>query len=103
MVDARSITLSTESYGAFRFALRQTVIWTYLIAAEWGSHYLFGGSWVIDLMVIVMMVMAGILVGIRKTGWSVETTPTELKRWVNAGMPPDFASWRAGNDANPVN
>jgi hypothetical protein len=79
--------------GIFRVALRHAILWSYLVGAEFASHYLFGGSWVIDLMILVIM-CAFVTVGIRKeVGLSVKMTKPEIKLWVASGMPGDIKEW----------
>lgn len=94
MADIKTITIYTKPPGSFRIAIRQTIIWGFLIGAEFLSHRLVGGSWVIDLMVLAGAV--GLIINMvgRSWGWSAEMTPGEIRLWVAAGMPQDVKRWK---------
>ncbi len=95
MADVKSINISTKQTGVVVMALRHTVIWTFLVGAEAGSHLWFGGSWVIDMMIITALVLFVINMATKASGMAVEMTPAEIRLWVAAGMPDDIKDWRA--------
>ena len=94
MSDVKTIDIYTKPSSTWRIMLRHIVIWCYLVGAEAVSHIWFGGSWVIDSMVLiglVALVSGGIM---REAGMRVEMTTAEIRLWVAAGMPLDIKQWR---------
>ena len=68
-------------------ATRTVFSFVVLIGAEGASHWLFGGSWVIDLIILVAI---GTYIADRVTkanGWSADMAPEEIRDWVADGMP----------------
>lgn len=94
MANAVSISIETKPPGTIKLAIRQIITWTCLVAAEGISHVWFGGSWVIDIMVIGIFFLTLYAVVARQSGMSVKMTPDEVRRWVMAGMPGDVKQWR---------
>lgn len=95
MADANSINISTREDGSnLKLIGRHAIIWTFLVGAEAASHLLFGGSWVIDMMVIVALIAWCAAQVSKQTGLSVQMTRPELREWVAAGMPSDIKQWR---------
>lgn len=102
MAEVRTINVYTNGPKLLTITARQTVIWVYLICAEAVSHLWFGGSWVIDLIVLVGLVMVATNSVMRQTGYSAEMTSAELRLWVAAGTPLDVKEWQAQRKLHEV-
>jgi len=94
MADVKTIGVSTKQTGVVTMFFRHVVIWGFLVGAEAGSHLWFGGSWVIDMMILTALVLFVINMATKKSGMAVEMTPAEIRLWVAAGMPNDIKEWR---------
>ncbi len=95
MMDVSTIRVDPDpNPSTFRLAIRHTMIWGYLIGAEASSHLLFGGSWVIDVMVLTSTIMWIVGKAFKESGSTVAMSPAEIRRWVTAGMPRDIKHWR---------
>lgn len=96
MAEVKKITVVTAPLApAWRMFVRHAMLWTFLVGAEGASHTWFGGSWVVDFLVMAMLVMWVSSRVAADCGSAVEMTTSELRDWVQAGMPPDVRSWRA--------
>jgi hypothetical protein len=94
MVETKTIDVNFKQWGALRLALHNAIVWGYLVGAEGVSHVWFGGSWVVDAMIIVALISILITTTAKKTGASVRLTPAEIRLWVAAGMPGDIKAWQ---------
>lgn len=95
MSEVRTIqVVTTKPTSTPMMIVRQFVLWAYLIGAEAVSHIWFGGSWVVDIMVIVLMFVYGYGKYSTGQGFSVEMTSADIKKWVADGMPPDIKEWK---------
>lgn len=88
--------------GAVRLAARQVVVWSPMVIVEGASHAWFGGSWVIDVIVLVMFFMMLATNKILKAGLGVDVTKQQLRDWIADGMPDDLAGWKRAEEARPV-
>jgi hypothetical protein len=79
---------------SLRIFINHAIFWGYLVFAETASHLLIGGSWVIDIMILVSLSLfvAGVIS--KSVGAMVTMSPDEIRRWVDSGMPRDIKSWR---------
>lgn len=94
MADVKTISISTKQPGSLSVILRHAFIWSFLVGAEAASHLLFGGSWVIDVMILTALILLIAHQASNQSGMSVAMTPAEVRLWVAAGMPNDIKSWR---------
>ena len=102
MAEVKSISIDTKPPGTFRIAARHAIIWSYLIGTEAASHLWFGGSWVVDLMIVTMLVLFVIQFAMKSGGYTVSMTKSEIRLWVHAGMPDDVKAWRANRKLTEV-
>lgn len=103
MAEVKTINVdSSPREGTIRVAWRHAVIWTYLVGAEGVSHLWFGGSWVIDMMILTGLI-AMIFGQVSKfAGTRVSMTPAEIRLWVAAGMPLDVKTWKESRKLHEV-
>jgi len=98
MAEVKTITVWTDSQikrpGTIVGAAKQVVFWGCLVGAEAASHLLFGGSWVVDVIVLAaaMLVVAD-RIG-RLSGFKFDMSQNEIKRWAADGAPLDVKAWR---------
>lgn len=103
MADVKIIKVDTQQgWGTIRVAWHHTVIWTYLVGAEGISHIWFGGSWVIDMMIIAGLFTIGAGQIAKSSGTTVSLTLPEIRLWVAAGMPLDVKAWKDARKLHEV-
>lgn len=102
MADVTQIKIVTKMPGNIALFVRQALIWGYLVGAEAASHLLFGGSWIIDLMVLASLILIVTKHATQTAGMAPSMTKAEIRLWVAAGMPNDIAAWRAGSKVSVV-
>jgi hypothetical protein len=90
----RVITNFDKPTGSVRLFFNQLMFWGFLVGAEGGSRMWFGGSWVIDVMVVTLVIMAAIAMSTKTLQIEAKMTTAEIRRWVAAGMPLDIKEWR---------
>lgn len=96
MAETKSINVSTmKPAGNIKLIFRHCMLWGFLVGAEAAAHLLFGGSWVIDIIVLTVVALFVVSQVSKSAGFSVEMTKAELRLWVAAGMPDDIKQWRA--------
>jgi hypothetical protein len=95
MSEVRMIRLiQHEPTSSVRLFFNQLMFWGFLVGTEGFSRMWFGGSWVVDVMLIVVVIVWGITMSVRATGVEVNMTTAEIRRWVAAGTPRDVKEWR---------
>lgn len=82
-----------------RQMLMPILFWGSLLGAEWFTRWAFGGSFLVDCIVLIGIIAGLSMLGIAKSGLSVAMDRRELKRWVDDGMPRDVQAWRASKKA----
>jgi hypothetical protein len=95
----RMIANSGKSIGPVRSLWNNVVFWTFLVGAEGISRMWFGGSWVIDVMIVTVVAVWATTTSVRSAQVEVNMTPAEIRRWVAAGMPLEIKEWRASEKA----
>lgn len=70
------------------------MFWATLIAAAGTSRLLFGGSWVIDVLILVITLVVVVMLAREMSGYSVDLTNEQIAAWVAAGQPDDIKAWR---------
>lgn len=101
MAETLLISVDEKPIGIPRFFFRHTIVWSYLVGAEGISHLWFGGSWVVDLMIVFGM-CAIFARWVSRDNLSVKMTRAEVRLWVAAGMPKDIKEWRANRALKEV-
>lgn len=84
----------TKPVSTFTFVFRQAVVWSFMVASEAAAHLWFGGSWVIDIMILVVLGLLITNYARRGIESLCPMTKPELRLWVAAGMPDDVKAWR---------
>lgn len=102
MNTTQEITVITKPRGNVWLFTKQFIIWSYLVLAEGVAHWWFGGSWIIDLMVLISLVGILSLKVLGMTGRGVVMTKDEIRAWVQSGMPDNVVEWRASERAVEV-
>jgi len=98
MGDVETIRVDADTSGrtgAIKAAIKQAIFWSYLVCAEAVSHLWFGGSWIIDLIILIFLFIFALSRIEKFSGSTVCMTRDELRMWVAAGMPSDVKEWRA--------
>jgi hypothetical protein len=98
----RVITNEEKPTGMVTQFIRQAMFWSFLVGAEGGSRMWFGGSWVVDVMIVALVITWMITMIVRSTQVEVRMTPSEIRRWVGAGMPLQVKEWRASEKTRLV-
>lgn len=93
MTDTKLDTI-TIIYNQRTSIVRRTLPWIYLVGSEGISHWWFGGSWVIDLLVLVGLIVILHNMFQESAGAKVNMTVAEIQRWAAHGCPLDIAMWR---------
>jgi hypothetical protein len=97
MAEVKTITVWTDMIkrpGIVSIGARQIVFWSCLVGAEAASHLLFGGSFVIDIIIIAIVAMVSVSQIQKMSGYRFDMTQDEIKRWAADGAPLDILAWR---------
>ncbi len=88
------ITVIAKPVPWWRHQLATAIGWGQLVGVIGLSHWWFGGSWIIDIMALVIMVTTIVNIMKNAGGAVVTMTHAEIRQWVTAGMPDDVNEWR---------
>jgi hypothetical protein len=93
----RVIIRVVKKDAARHFHLNYSATWGYLVVAEAVSHAWFGGSWIIDLMIVIGMF--GLVRTLYHPEENIVMSHSDVRAWVKAGMPDDIMEWRRSENA----
>lgn len=102
MAEVKTITVWTENQmkakrpGIIIGTIKQVVFWSCLVGAEAASHLIFGGSWVVDIIVLSAVLLLVADKVSKLGGFKFDMTQDEIKRWAADGAPFDVQAWRKG-------
>ncbi|SEG64355.1 hypothetical protein [Bosea lathyri] len=93
MPDTKTISTQMPGSKTARW-LRFVAFWIVIVAAFGFSKQWFGGSWVIDLIVLLLVALTTTS-GVRSVlGYTADLTREQITAWVAAGQPADVKAWK---------
>lgn len=96
MSDATVVSVSNYN-TTIKVLINNIIFWSFILISVGGSKLLFGGSWVIDILVLLSAISWFCFTGLKIKGYSVSITKEENAKWVEAGMPDDVKAWKEAN------
>lgn len=94
MARVEEIKVVTNSPPAWRGYLRIVILFSLLTAAAAVPRILFGGAWIIDLIILVFLLVILYMWGRTQEGKDVRMSVEELQLWAQDGCPLDIKEWR---------
>lgn len=76
--------------------LWMSLYWAVLLVSLWATKNYLGGSWVIEMIILIVLVMT--LVRLFMQGvdrYRASLTKAEVREWVMAGCPEEVQEWHA--------
>lgn len=94
MANALQVHVYPKKTSMVRTALAHVIYWTPLVAVISFSEIYLGGSWVINVLVLLVAALWFIAAMSITTGKYVGLSKDQAIRWVGDGAPDDVKAWK---------